>query len=465
MKPRTAPSPWARSSAGARASSGAQAPGPAVLGSRASRGHRLAGRLLGRLSLLFALAGPTANAADLALGTPSRVPLAADAVPADTTPVTVRHPADAAPRGFTLAHQLQYGAESGRAVVRRGLWGELAAAFASVPVTGPAHVERRRVGPADVLIRKVASDDGTAATTFYLPPEVLAAEAGKWTFGFESAPSRTRNTTTEVTTLPLRASLAYAHQPREDRAVEGKLALGRTYLSRRERSSLRDEHGDLISFREVPGETIQDTRTAGLDLASYWTVARGTRLGQLETGLTAGGGYESDEINLLDQRLVGYLGFDVRASSETVDGRWGSLGVRLGGSDERFLLLDPVYDPVTGELVGTATSTEHHRLPTWELVVAGATPIYRLHGHTLASVEARASLLRSFTASDGNSGRPASSEQRASFELGLAFELPVGTRIGVRARLDSLDLPGEAGRRIDDVQWVSGMTAGLTLRF
>lgn len=448
--------------------------GPA--GDRRRRGGGATSRYLATpiCSLLCLLAaGPASAGPAQPLAGSTRVTLAAETVAEGTTVVTVRNPAAATVRGFEIAHQLQYGADSGRAVVRRGLWADLADAYNSVPVTGEEHAERRQLGREAILVRKVAvAGEDTVATTFYLPPEVLSHEAGKWTLALESAPSRTRNTTTEVTTFPLRSTLSYANQPSEERTSEGKLAFGRTYISSKQREAVRDANGDLVSFRELESETVQDSQSALLDLGTYWTIARGTRLGQLEAGFTGGGAWETDEINLLDQRLTGYLGGELRATSEVVDGRWGSLAVRLGGSDERFLIIDPVYDEA-GEPIGTTTSIERHRLPTWEVVVAGATPLYQLHGHTLAKVEGRVSLLRSFSESDGqtgaeangDSGRPPSSEQRASFELGISLELPMGSKVGIRARLDTLDLPGEAGQRVDDVQWVSGMTAGMTMRF
>jgi|CXWL01.1.fsa_nt_gi hypothetical protein len=415
------------------------------------------GLLLALLCAAPALAATTING-------PSRVDLAADATPEGLTAVTVVNPAGLEPKGFALAHQLGNAAAEGRAQVRRQHWGDLAAAYASVPVTGDAAAERRLVGRHEVLIRKIDGGDGTLRTTFYLPAELLMPTAGKWTLALESSPSRTRNATTELTTFPLRASLGYASQPTESRSVEGKLALARTYISRKQRVSVRDADGNLISFHDLDAETVQDSQEAGLDLGSYWTVGRSTRLGQVEMGLTLGGAWQQDEINLLDRRTTAYVGGELRVTSETIDGLTASTSLRLGGSDEVYLIIDPLYD-ASGAVVGTTESTERHRLPTWEVLLSGTAPLYRLNGITLASVEAKASFLRSFERSDPTAEAPATTEQRVVVELGVAIQLPIGAKVGLRGRLETLDLPGEAGRRVDDVQWASGMTAGMTLRF
>jgi hypothetical protein len=91
-------------------------------------------------------------------------------------------------------------------------------------------------------------------------------------------------------------------------------------------------------------------------------------------------------------------------------------------------------------------------------------------GTTLLLVEAQGSWLESFAKTGGGveadgTRRPDKTERIAALSGGLRFLTPLGASIALHGKLETTDLPGQAGRKIEDFQWSSGVTAQLQLAF
>jgi len=376
----------------------------------------------------------------------------------DLEVVKIIYPADTCFPGWQLGHKLSFDAEENPVTIKRFYWKELANVFNSVPVTPQDKVEHRQVAGHDVFIGKEEQEEGMIAATLYLPRELVRPQSGRFEITWDTSFDRSRVTQQEITTWPLRFSFHFTDEVRENRTFEVNSYFERTLIREKNRDNPE------IRFRDIEAETIQDSRAAGVDAAYYWLVAPSTRVGRVDMGLSTGVTWEQDKINLVDSRLQAYLGINLKLTSETIDDLFFEVSTRFGGHVEKYIILDELYDD-DGNVIGTAESIEENRLPTWQVAVAGTAPLYRLNQVTMILFEGEATYLQSFEKTGGESGHPEITERIATVELGFTFQTPMGASLGVHGRIESYELPGEAGRRIEDLQWDSGFTASMTLTF
>jgi hypothetical protein len=364
---------------------------------------------------------------------------------------------------WELAYRLEHGADAGATPLRRHWWGPLATALATFDGPTPqGQAVAVRVSREAAWLVRSARDDGRWDVVAYLPAAAVRRGDGRYRLALASDFQRTRNTTREVTTLPLQLRLEIGDEPAEDRRWELRLVGERELIRERSRAGLEDANGEPIRFRDVEAEDVQDRTAAGLHGGHYWSLSRGGRFGRVDVGATAGVDWEEDPLDFLAERWKPYLGGSLRLTSEEVDDLRLEIGLRLGGNFERFAIVEPVTDE-TGAVVGTTVLVEENDLPTWELVFTGAAPLYRAGGTSLLLLEGQASWLQSLEKTGGDATRPAKTERITAVEAGLRFLTPLGASVVLRGKLETFDLPGEAARRIEDYRWSSGVSANLQL--
>ncbi len=378
--------------------------------------------------------------------------------------VKIRYPDGTRFPGWQLGHKLSYDAEENPVTIKRFYWKALAEVLNSVPIVPADKVEHREVGGHDVFVGKTEVEEGLIEATLYLPEDLIRPQSGRFELTWDSSFERSRVTHQEITTWPLSFAFNFTDEVRENRTLEVNSYFERTLIREKNRDQVVDEDGNEIRFIDLEAETIQDSRAAGIDAAYYWLVAPSTRVGRVDLGLSTGVTWEQDRINLVEGRLQGYLGLNLKLTSETVDDLVFEVSTRLGGHAEKYILLDEVYDD-DGNVIDTVKTIEENRLPTWQVAVAGTAPLYRLNQVTMILLEGEATYLQSFEKTGGDSGLPEKTERITTVEIGITFETPMGAALGVHGRIESYELPGEAGRRIEDLQWDSGFTASMTLTF
>lgn len=375
---------------------------------------------------------------------------------------TISCKADDELSGWRLAYRLRNGAEGAGLALKRSHWGSVARAFASTGETPDGQVEAHRIGERELLIEKKTAEDGSVTATLYVPSGLIMPEHGNTTAKLETNFQRTRNTTQELTTWPLALTLEHVSEFEEDRSFELSASYGHTWISRKTRPAFRDEEGEIISFRGIDSVTIQDSRNAALDAAYLFMLSPETRLGRVDAAIVAGGTWERDEINLLDQRVMPYAGIELRMTSLTKDDLSLELALEMAGVFERYIITDPIVDE-SGEVVGMEREIEEFRLPSLMGRVGLKVPLYRLDDVTLIAGEAKASLLQALqqSGSDGEEGR----ERLGEASLSISFVTPFGASIRMQQKLNWLRPPGEASSRIESFQWDSIVTASMTVKF
>lgn len=372
--------------------------------------------------------------------------------------VTIRYPKEAHFAGWQLAHKLAFGARGAR-FIKRFYWHSLARAFESVSLTPEGKVESRVVGKEQILIAKVEEAGGIKAT-LYLPERLVQPLEGKCKLEALTSLTRTRNTTQEVTTWPTKLKLNYSDELAEDRTFEWGLVYNHSLVLNKTRPALRDEDGHIIFFRNLKATRVQDTRDAALEASYLFGVGHGTRLGRVDAGVVGGLEWAQDKINFLDHRYCPYVGANLRFSSEQVDDQRLELGLRLGGTLERFTIVDPIFNE-DGNQIGSTTTIEKNQLATWELTTAWRVPLYRLDNFPLMLLDGQASWAQSFEKAGAGSGHPAINERIARADVGVTFQTPMGAAARFGAKLTWNRLPGEAGKKIEDLQLSYGFSAAF----
>lgn len=392
----------------------------------------------------------------------SRRPLP-DTLPDGATRVTVLLPLGSVPT-WQLGWSLSNPAEGAATFVRRPLWSALAAAIESVPVpTDATLAEVRLVDGAEVLIA-TAADPAGRLVTLVLPKGVLRPHSGKRTFGLDTDFSRVRTTTQDLTTWPVEISLAGWHEPKADRRLEGSIALGRDLVEERSRPAARDENGEPISFRDQPTRTLRDAQHVRLNGAWLATVAR-SEAWRSELGATLEATWQQDEADLVDSRTVSLIGGEWRASSLAFDDQSFRLAVAVGGTRSRYLVVDPIVDPATGEVIGQERTVESHNLPIWQVALGGQAPLLRAANLTVILFEGNLSWQQAFEGSGGDEQRPDRLESVGILDLGLKVRTPIGAELGFGIAVEHRELPGEAGERIDDLTWATRARTSLRIGF
>ena len=414
------------------------------------------------LIVSLALAASAAFAA--APKTPGReraLPIGDEA--ADYTVTKIRLAAGTDLPGWKLAHKLTYDALANPVTVKRAYWTPLASALAATGPTAPESAVSWHLGKHEVLIQR-ANVDGAVEATFYLPSGLLQPMQGEYGLALDTNFQRQRNSTQEITTWPVALTFDVNHAISETKAFQATLFYKHTRIQNRKREAFKDENGDVIRFSDQPTEVVQDSRSAGLDLAYQRTLARDTGAGRVDLAWTAGGAWDRDRINLLEERWTPYLGCELRLASEKVDDLSMRIGLTVVESIEEFILLDPVLD-ANGEVVGTTERIQKTEEPSWQVVLGGRAPLYRLDNQTLILVDGVGSWLQAFSPTEGENGRPDVRERRATLQGGVTFQTPIGAALRFSIKAEYLHLPGEAQDRIDDFQWSSGFSAMLKLRW
>ncbi|MCP4655618.1 MAG: hypothetical protein GY856_09390 [bacterium] len=378
--------------------------------------------------------------------------------------VKIIYPAGTRFLGWQLGHELSYDAEENPVTVKRFYWKALAEAFNSVPMVPEGKVEHRDVAGHDVFIGKAKVEKGRTRATLYLPSDLVRPQSGRFEITLDTSFDRSRVTYQEITSWPLRFAFNFTDELRENRTLEVNSYLERTLIREKNRDRLEDEEGNEIRFIDIETETIQDSRAAGIEAAYYWLIAPSTRVGRVDMGLSTGVTWEQDRLNLVESRLQAYVGINLKLTSKTVDDLFFEVSTRFGGYAEKYILLDELYDD-DGNAIGTVETIEENRLPTWQVAVAGTAPLYRHDQVTMILFEGEATYLQSFEKTGGDSGLPETTERIATVSIGVTFQTPMGASLGVHGQIESYELPGEAGRRIEDLQWDTGFTASMTLTF
>lgn len=351
--------------------------------------------------------------------------------------------------GWALAHP-----QAGEATFVKSLrWTSLASA---IDATAPAELATvYHFEEGEVSIRVISRDDGTRLVTLLLPESLLRPHAGKVTLGLETTFSRVRTSTTEITTWPLALSLEAWDEPKPDRRLEGSVRFGRELTERRTRESVRDPSGEVVSFRDLPAETLRDARLAAARGGWFATVGRDGH--QRELGVTLETVWEEDQADLVESRLVGLVGLEWRRTSHEVEGQVLRGALKLGTTRSEYLVPSD-EDPPTAAI-------ERHDLPVWQVELGASSPLWQLAGVPVLSGEVALSWQQSLERSGGGDERPAKLETLGTFDLGVVAHTPIGAELGFAVHLEYRDLPGEAGDRIDDLSWSTGARSTLRLAF
>ncbi len=351
--------------------------------------------------------------------------------------------------GWALAHP-----HAGEATfVKRTLWTPLAAA---IDTTGPAELARvYHFEEGEALVHVTTRDDGSRLVALLLAEGLLRPHTGKFTVGLETTFSRARTSTTEITTWPLAISLEAWEEPQPTRRLEGSLRLGRELTEQRTRESLRDASGELVSFRDLPAETLRDARLAAARAGWFATLGRDRH--RRELGVTVEVVWEEDQADLVEGRLVALAGLEWRRTSEEIDGQVLRGAAKLGTTRSEYL--------VPNDEEGASATIERHDLPVWQVELGASSPLWQVAGAPVLSAELGLSWQQSLERSGGSADRPAKLESLGTFDLALVAHTPIGAEIGFTLHLEYRDLPGEAGQRIDDVSWSTGARSTLRLAF
>lgn len=383
------------------------------------------------------------------------------------TVVKITYPVSQHFAGWQLAHKLQYGADQGSVTLKRFCWRDFGETFNSSPMTPEGKVASRKVGKEEILLAKTLGTENTVTATLYVPAELIAPLQGKYALQLTTNFTRSRNTTQEITTWPLALSLDYTNEFNEDRSVELKLSYSHTRISQKTRPSFKDQNGNIISFRNIDSVTIQDGRDATIDAGYYFNLRHNTRLGRVDLGLIAGGEWERDQINLLDQRITPYGGGELSFESETIDDLGMEMSIEIAGSFDRYIIIDTIEEgPPDNPTYTTVRRIEENRLPSIRGSITGRIPLYRLDNVTMILFDGTISVLQSFAGGGGgDEGGFNRSERLGHLEAGIAFQTPIGASLRIREALDWLKVPGEAGDRIASFQWNSSASAVLKLTF
>lgn len=384
------------------------------------------------------------------------------AFPEGLATIVIRQAPDASYAAWQLAHRLAFGAQGARAI-KHVYWIPLKTAFDSVPVSEPEKVESRMVGGHQVYISKVREQDRIKAT-LRLPESLIQPLQAKYKGEVQTAFTRTRSATQEVTTWPTRAKLDYANEVTEDRSFEWNATYAHSRIWTKTRPSFKDERGEVIRFTDLTSTVVQDNRAGSLGAAYLFCTGRGTALGRVDTGLLAGVDWARDPINFLDRRSTPYAGVNVRFSSEKLDDQRLELGLRIGRNSEKYSLLQPVLDG-SGVQTGTTTVVEEYRLTCWQVDSSWRLPLYRFENVPMVILEGQASWLESFNRVAGQKGRPEQTERIATADLGLVFQTPMGAAVRLGARINWNRLPGMAGDMVEGIQLVSMATASVRFKF
>lgn len=413
-------------------------------------------------TLCIALLAPTCFAEEPGRPEEAFVDVPADDATEGMAVMTFTLPVGSHLPAWQLAHKLAYGAEGGR-FIKRIYWRSLAEAFDSVGATPPGKLAARTVGHYRVLIAKKQEQENIRAT-LYVPEGLIQPLEGKHALDISTSYTGTRSTTQEVVVWPTKFALASHNEPSESRTVEWTLSYAHSRILNRTRTGLRDDEGNIIRFRDLPQTTVQDTREALLEGGTFLNAAHGTRLGRIDLGLIGGIEWAKDPINFLDRRTSPYVGGTVRFTSERVDGKRLDLGLRLGANDERFTIVEPVFDDA-GNPVGTTSTVEENRLATWELTTAWTLPLYRFEHVTLVALDGQARWAQSFERTGATGTIPDSRERIARAEAGLTLQTPMGAAVRLGGKLTWSRLPGLAGKKVEDVQLTYGFAAEFKVRF
>ena len=393
----------------------------------------------------------------------AREPEPAEAMlPEGLATLVIRLAPEASLASWQLAHKLAFGAQGARAI-KHVYWVPLKAAFDSVPVAEQDRTESRMVGGHRIYISKVQEKDRVKAT-LRLPEALIQPLQAKYKGEVQTAFTRTRSATQEVTTWPTRAKLDYANEVSEDRTFEWNATYAHSRIWTKTRPSFKDEPGQVIRFTDLTSTLVQDNRAGTLGSAYLFCTGRGTALGRVDTGLLAGVDWARDPINFLDRRTTPYAGINVRFSSERVDDQRLELGLRIARNSERYSLLEPVLDD-SGVQTGTTAMVEEYRLTCWQVDGSWRLPLYRFENVPMVILEGQASWMESFNRVAGQAGRPDQTERIATADLGLVFQTPMGAAVRLGARINWNRLPGMAGEMVEGLQLVTMATAAVRFKF
>lgn len=356
--------------------------------------------------------------------------------------------------GFALSH----GAVEGDFVrLKRNYWRPLARGLETAEGAPEGFGASVSLGHHEVLV--VTEREGSIVRqTLYLPEGVLLRDEGPWTLALGSSFDRQRTSTREVTTWPLKLDLEYSRESTIKRTHEVSVGYERSLIREKVRESISTD------FRDVESETIQDTQAAALGYGTYWNLARETAVGRVDLGLNLGVEWERDPLNFLENRLVTFVGGQLRMKSESVDDLGFEVGLRLGGTFEDYRFEEEMLSD-SGEVIGIRLVEEEIQLPTAELVLKGEAPLYRLDNTTILKLKFQLSWLESFEKAGGDEGRPEEKESIRLADVGLSVSLPMGGTIGFSARVAEYRIPGLAGENIEKHQWKSGAVAAYSLTF